>query len=87
MLGLRLTWARASPVCKLTSLEPLPLLNLQGQVEGTDGKVDGLRVHPAHCAQEVEDPLAFRPHQAGEELGYPRQPLDGGHPLIVRVYF
>ena len=40
----------------------------------------------SHLADEVEQGLALRPHQAGQQLWYPCQPLDGRHPDAVLVH-
>ena len=52
-------------------LTSLTLLNLEGEVQGSDGEVDGLRVHPAHLTQQVHDEAPFTPHQTGQQLRDP----------------
>ena len=48
------------------------LLHLKSEVESSDGEVDRLWVGLADGAEEVEDVVALLPHQAGEQLRYPR---------------
>ena len=55
----------------LKILTSLTLLNLEGEVQGSDGEVDGLRVHPAHLTQQVHDEAPFTPHQTGQQLRDP----------------
>lgn len=46
----------------------------------------GPRPAQLHLADEVQQQLALRAHQAGEQLWDPRQPLDGGHTDAVLVH-
>ena len=55
----------------------LPLLHLEGEVEGTDGEVDGLGVGLAHGAEEVEDVGALATDQTGQQLGNPGRGGEG----------
>ena len=55
----------------LQILTSLTLLNLEGEVQGSDGEVDGLRVHPAHLTQQVHDEAPLTPHQTGQQLRDP----------------
>ena len=52
-------------------LTSLSLLDLEGEVQGSDGEVDGLGVHPAHLTQQVHDEAPFTPHQTGQQLRDP----------------
>ena len=64
----------------------LPLLQLEGKVEGADGEVHCLGVGLAHGAEQVEDVAALLPHQAGQQLWYPWQPQDRGDADVVLVH-
>lgn len=44
----------------LTTLVALPLLDLECQVEGADGEVDGLGVHSPHLADKRGSPITFQ---------------------------
>ena len=44
----------------------LSLLHLEGEVECSDGEVDGLRVGLSHGTQQVQDVAPFLANQAGE---------------------
>lgn len=44
------------------------------------------RSGPAHLADEVQQQLALRAHQARQQLRDPGQPLDGGHADAVLVH-
>ena len=50
-------------MCLLCGLTSLALLYLEGEVEGADGEVDGLRVHGAHFVQQVEDEASLVTHE------------------------
>ena len=52
-------------------LTSLSLLDLEGEVQGSDGEVDGLGVHPAHLTQQVHDEAPLTPHQTGQQLRDP----------------
>lgn len=47
-------------LCLLTALVALPLLDLECQVEGADGEVDGLRVHTSHLADKRGSQITFQ---------------------------
>ena len=49
----------------------LALLYLEGEVEGSDGEVDGLGVHGPHLTQQVQDESTFVTHQTCQQLGDP----------------
>ena len=55
-------------VCGRTSLT---LLYLEGEVESSDGEVDGLGVHGPNFTQQVEDEATFVAHQTRQQLGDP----------------
>uniref|UniRef100_A0A6B0UR73 Putative secreted protein n=1 Tax=Ixodes ricinus TaxID=34613 RepID=A0A6B0UR73_IXORI len=67
------------------ALVSLPLLDLEGEVEGAYGEVDGLRVDSPNLHEQVEQEPALGAHQASEQLRDPGQPLHGRHPRIVLV--
>ena len=64
----------------------LSLLHLESEVECTYGEVDSLRVGLPHGAQQVQDIVPLLPHQARQQLRYPRQPVVGGDPIEVLVH-
>ena len=73
-------------------LTSLTLLNLEGEVQGSDGEVDGLGVHPAHLTQQVHDEAPLTPHQTGQQLRDPETAVSCIHfPSIlshkVYIYF
>ena len=71
-------------------LTSLTLLNLEGEVQGSDGEVDGLGVHPAHLTQQVHDEAPLTPHQTGQQLRDPETAVSCIHfPSILshKVYF
>ena len=67
----------------------LPLLHLEGEVEGADGEVDGLGVCLAHGAEEIEDVGALATDQTGQQLGNQegirRLLFDAANHLIINL--
>ncbi len=57
-------------------LTPFPLLDLERQVQGSDGEVHGLRVHAPDLTQQVQDQASFAPHQTRQQL---RDPATSTH--------
>ena len=63
----------------------LSLLHLEREIQRPDGEVHGLGIALPHRAEQIEYLSPLSPNQAGQQLGYPWQPVYGGDPHVVLI--